>query len=43
MNDSDFLRTADRSKKDVAQGYADDEVNGGLIPVPEELNKCVCN
>lgn len=41
MNDSDFLRTADRSKKDVAQGYADDEVNGGLIPVPEELNKCV--
>ncbi|XP_045156501.2 protein flp-like [Mercenaria mercenaria] len=39
MNDSDFLRTADRTKKDVAQGYADDEVRGGLVPVPEEVNK----
>lgn len=39
MNDSDFLLSADRSVKDVAQGYADDEINGGLVPVPEEVNK----
>ena len=39
MHNSDFLRTADRTKRDVAQGYADDETHGGLIPVPEELNK----
>ena len=39
MADSDFLRLADRSAKDVAQGYADDEVNGGVVPVPEEMNK----
>lgn len=39
MNDSDFLLTADRTKKDVAQGYADDEVYGGIVPVSEELNK----
>ena len=39
MYNSDFLRTADRTKRDVAQGYADDEINGRLIPVSEELNK----
>ncbi|KAL4227709.1 hypothetical protein ACF0H5_013144 [Mactra antiquata] len=39
MTHSDFLRTVDRTAKDVAQGYADDEVNGGLVPVSEELNK----
>jgi len=39
MSDSDFLAKVDRKAKDVAQGYADDEVYGGLVPVPEELNK----
>lgn len=39
MNDSDFLLSTDRTKKDVAQGYADDEFNGGLVPVPQEVNQ----
>ena len=39
MKNSDFLRTADRTNRDVAQGYVDDETHGGLTPVPEEVNK----
>lgn len=39
MTGSSFMTRADRTKLDVAQGYADDEENGGVIPVPEEVNK----
>ena len=39
MTYSDFMTRADRKHKDVAQGYADDEINGGIVPVPEEVNK----
>ena len=39
MTGSSFMTRADRTTQDVAQGYADDEENGGVIPVPEEINK----
>lgn len=41
MDNSDFLRTADRSSKDVAQGYVEDEFDGSLVPVPQEVNQFV--
>ena len=43
MTDSDFMTRVDRSTKDVAQGYADDEWTGGLVAVPEEVNKYANN
>ncbi|KAH3838087.1 hypothetical protein DPMN_111493 [Dreissena polymorpha] len=39
MIHSDFLSTVNRTAYDVAHGYVKDALNGGLIQVPEELNK----
>ena len=39
MTGSSFMTRADRQVLDVAQGYAHDDENDGVIPVPEEVNK----
>ena len=39
MTGSSFMARADSQVLDVAQGYADDDENGGVIPVPEEVSK----
>ncbi|KAL3866263.1 hypothetical protein ACJMK2_043577 [Sinanodonta woodiana] len=39
MSQSSFLKFIGQDHNDVALGYADDEENGGIVPVPYELDR----
>ncbi|XP_060082792.1 uncharacterized protein LOC132562079 [Ylistrum balloti] len=39
MTGSTFMTTVNRNNAEVAQGYVDDYDTGGIIPVPEQLNR----